>query len=503
MKTDFDIVVIGGGVNGAGIARDAAGRGYSVCLLEKDDFAQATSSASTKLIHGGLRYLEHYAFRLVRESLQERATLQRAAPHIIWPLRFVLPHHKGLRPAWLIRLGLFLYDHLGGKQLVPKSEHVRLDAHPAGQLLKTEFKTGFIYSDCWVEDSRLVILNAMDAEARGATVRNRTKLISAQPNDEGWQLTVESADGVETKVTCKMLVNAAGPWAIDILQRSGAAKNAASLRLIKGSHLIFDRKMPSDDAFLLQNTDGRITFLIPYEDRFTLVGTTDVDVSEDAGPVEISETEITYLLDMINPYLDRPFHRDDIYSSYAGVRPLYDDGSDQAAKANRDYHLELTHHQNAPLLSIFGGKLTTYRRLAESALSQINSVFGADRAKWTAKAVLPGGDFDHQNVLASTLQAQVTDMDDAVALRLVRAYGTKSFTFLKDASKMADLGIEFGYGLTEAELNYLVDYEYAMSAEDVLWRRSKLQLHLSQTQIDAVADWFAARLQAEPSIAAS
>lgn len=290
-----------------------------------------------------------------------------------------------------------------------------------------------------------------------------------------------------------MLVNAAGPWAVDVLQRSGAAKNAAALRLIKGSHLIFDRKMPSEDAFLLQNTDGRITFLIPYEGRFTLVGTTDVDVSGEAGPVDISEAEITYLLDMINPYLDKPFDRSEIYSSYAGVRPLYDDGSDQAAKANRDYHLELTHHDRAPLLSIFGGKLTTYRRLAESALSQINREFGSERPKWTAKAVLPGGDFQSQEGLATALQAQVADMPDDVALRLVRAYGTKSFTFLAGASRMSDLGAAFGYGLSEAELNYLVNYEYAMSAEDVLWRRSKLQLHLTPAQIDAIADWFAAK----------
>ena len=490
MQNAFDIIVIGGGVNGAGIARDAAGRGYSVCLLEKDDFAQATSSASTKLIHGGLRYLEHYAFRLVRESLQERATLQRAAPHIIWPLRFVLPHHKGLRPAWLIRLGLFLYDHIGGKQLVPKSEHVRLDKHPAGRLLKSDYKTGFIYSDCWVEDSRLVVLNAMDAQAKGATVRNRTKLVSAQPQGEGWSVSIETEDGARESISCKMLVNAAGPWAIDILQRSGATQNKAALRLIKGSHLIFDRKMPSEDAFLLQNTDGRITFLIPYEDRYTLVGTTDVDVSGEPGPVDITEDEITYLLEMINPYLDTPFRREDIYASYAGVRPLYDDGSDQAAKANRDYHLEVSHHEDAPLLSIFGGKLTTYRRLAESALEHINATLGKDRSKWTAGAILPGGDFDSQQDLAKQLQSQISDMSDDVALRLVRAYGTKSYQFLGKATKMADLGKQFGYGLSEAELTYLVSDEYAKSAEDVLWRRSKLQLHLTKTQIADVEQWF-------------
>ena len=489
-QTDFDIVVVGGGVNGAGIARDAAGRGYSVCLVEQNDFGGATSASSTKLIHGGLRYLEHYAFRLVRESLQERAVLQRSAPHIIWPLRFVLPHHKGLRPAWLIRLGLFLYDHIGGKQLVPKSTGVRLHQHPAGQLLKKTFHKGFIYSDCWVEDSRLVILNVMDAEAKGATVKNRTKLVAAQPDNAGWHLDLENAAGAKQSISCRMLVNAAGPWAMDVLQRSGKAKNKADLRLIKGSHLIFDRKMPSDDAFLLQNTDGRITFLIPYEGRFTLVGTTDVDVSDTPGPMDISEDEITYLLDMVNPYLDKPFGRDEIYSSYAGVRPLYDDGSDNAAKANRDYHLDVSYQAGAPLLSIFGGKLTTYRRLAESALERINSVFGTPKKQWTAGAVLPGGDFDNQTGLANILTAQISDMGQDVALRLARAYGTKAQVIIADATSMLDLGKQFGYGLSEAELKYLVAHEYATTAEDVLWRRSKLQLHLTSAQIQEVEAWF-------------
>lgn len=518
-SADFDIVVVGGGINGAGIARDAAGRGYRVCLIEQHDLAQATSSASTKLIHGGLRYLEQYDFGLVRKSLQERDILQRAAPHIIWPMRFILPHHKGLRPAWLIRLGLFLYDHIGGKQLLPKSSHVRVQTHPAGKILTDAFTTAFTYSDYWVEDSRLVVLNAMDAQNKGAEIKTHTKLISAKPRaDEGqtdekrvgWQLEVQNAKGESEALSCHMLVNAAGPWAMDVLQRSGGGggANQTSLRLIKGSHLIFDRKMPSEDAFLLQNTDGRISFMIPYEGRFTLVGTTDVDVSDrldvlDAqGKIDISEAEIDYLLAMVNPYLQDPLSRDIIVASYAGVRPLYDDGSHKAAKANRDYHLEVSHHDGAALLSIFGGKLTTYRRLAESALTQINKHFDTTHPSrtahpsWTANAVLPGGDFESQQQLIDDLQTQISDMPEQVARRLVRAYGTKTYEFVGDATQMQALGRQFGCGLSEAELGYLVAHEYAKSAEDVLWRRSKLQLHLNDTEIAAVEAWLAGYLAA-------
>ena len=486
---EYDIVVVGGGINGAGIARDAAGRGYSVCLVEKDDLAQATSSASTKLIHGGLRYLEHYAFRLVREALQERTILQKMAPHIIWPMRFVLPHHKGLRPAWLIRLGLFIYDHLDWAQMVPKSVKTPLRAHPAGAVLSDEFATAFIYSDCWVEDSRLVVLNALDAEKHGASIRTRTKLTSARPLKSGWQLTLTAADGTSEEVSCKMLVNAAGPWAMDILQRAGARENKAKLRLIKGSHLIFDRKLPCDEAFLLQNTDGRITFIVPYEGRFTLVGTTDVDINSADGPLDISEPETNYLLEMVNPYLKQPLTKEEICGSYAGVRPLYDDGSGQAAKANRDYQLAVSHHEGAPLLSVFGGKLTTYRRLAESALARINAEFGADRPKWTASSVLPGGDFSDPESLAAELMAQIPDMPADTAMRLVRAYGRLAFEIIGDARTVADLGTDFGYGLSEAELAYLRKAEYAQSAEDILWRRSKLWLHLNPAQRQAVANW--------------
>ena len=493
-NAQFDLVIIGGGINGAGIARDAVGRGYSVCLIEQDDLAQATSSSSTKLIHGGLRYLEHYAFRLVRESLQERSVLQRMAPHIIWPMRFILPHHKGLRPGWLIRLGLFIYDHLGGRRSVPASQRLRLSQHSAGDVLNPAFTTAFAYSDCWVEDSRLVILNALDADRRGAEIRTRTQLVSAQSVDGIWQLKVQTDDGQTQTLRTRLLVNAAGPWAIDILHRTGLARNQTCLRLIKGSHLILDHQLPGEEAFLLQNTDGRITFMIPYEQRFTLIGTTDVDVQmpELSSQIDISEAETDYLLQMVNSYLRSPLSRSDIVASYAGVRPLYDDGAGQAAKANRDYYLELDKTAGAPLLSVFGGKLTTYRRLAEAAMVKINGVFGKDRPSWTADAVLPGGAFTSQNELVDQVKNSVTDMPDDVAWRLIRAYGTDIFTLIGSASCMADLGKQFGYGLSEAEVRYLMAHEYARTAEDILKRRSKLYLHLTPQQRDDFERWLAA-----------
>ena len=499
--TDYDLVVIGGGINGAGIARDAAGRGYRVCLVEKSDFGSATSAASTKLIHGGLRYLEHYAFRLVRESLQERAVLLKMAPHIIWPMRFILPHHKGLRPAWLIRLGLWLYDHLGGPQPVPKSAFLRFKSHPASRFIKPDFATGFAYSDCWVEDSRLVVLNLKDAERLGADVFNRTQLVSAKAEHDIWQLEL-AGQGSSRTITSKMIVNAAGPWGMDVLQRlddgqASSNHSSAKLRLIKGSHIIINRQLPSDEAYLLQNADGRITFLIPYEGQFTLVGTTDVDYHELPETIDISSDEINYLMEMVNPYLQTPITSDEIVASYAGVRPLYDDGKGQAAKANRDYHLELDDRYGARLLNVFGGKLTTYRRLAESALKHINKAFERAPDRWTASSFLPGGDFADldQQSLARQLQQKIADMPDKVALRLVRAYGTEAQGLIGSANKMSDLGTDFGYGLTEAELRYLVDVEYAMTGEDILYRRSKLYLHLDNTAQAQVADWLASYQQ--------
>ena len=487
----YDIAIIGAGINGAGIARDAAGRGYKVCLIEKGDPGQATSSASTKLIHGGLRYLEHYAFRLVGEALAERDRLLSAAPHIIWPLRFVLPHHKGLRPQWLIRLGLFIYDHLGGTSRLAKSRKLNFARTGLSGFLKSEFVTGFVYSDCWVEDSRLVILNVMDAQARGADIRIRTTCSQARVKGGVWALDLKD-DHSDSTIQARMVVNAGGPWALDVDQRVGKSDNLSSLRLIKGSHLILKRKMPTQDAFLIQNTDGRITFMIPYEQEFTLLGTTDVDVNDDPGQLAISEDEIEYLIEMANLYLAQPISRDDIAASYAGVRPLYDDGKGDAAKANRDYHLKQTIQDGLPLLSIYGGKLTTYRKLAEAALKEINTALGENRPAWTADAVLPGGDFGAKTAeeLADALCAQISDMPYKVALRLVRAYGTSVSEVTSGASDMADLGLDFGAGLTEAEARYLAAHEFARRPDDVLYRRSKLYLHLDDTQIQSFRRWW-------------
>ena len=491
--THFDLVVIGGGINGTGIARDAAGRGYSVCLVEQHDLAQATSSASTKLIHGGLRYLEHYAFRLVRESLQERTVLQSLAPHIIWPMRFILPHHTAARPYWLVRLGLFIYDHLGGRRSVPASGRINLETDKSGNLLKSDFTSGFTYFDCWVEDSRLVVLNAVDAARHGAEIRTGTKLVSASISGEDWQLVVRPESGPSELLSCSMLVNAAGPWAGDILHRAGIEKQKASLRLIKGSHLILNRQLPTQDAYLLQHADGRITFLIPYEERFTLLGTTDVDVHSAAlsGQMDISQEETEYLLNLVNRYLEIPLGQSDIVASYAGVRPLFDDGQGKASTANRDYHLELSKQAGPPLLSVFGGKLTTYRRLAETALTEINNALGQSRPSWTASAPLPGGDFTSFDGLVDRLKAQIADIPEQLARRLVRAYGTEVFTLTKQASHFAELGALFGGGLSEAEVRYLIEHEFARTADDILYRRSKLYLHLTETEKKRFSDWWA------------
>ena len=411
--------------------------------------------------------------------------------------RFILPHHKGLRPGWLIRLGLFIYDHLGGRRGLPASGRIGLKTHPAGTVLSSAFSTAFIYSDCWVEDSLLVVLNAVDASRRGAVIRTRTKLVSAEAKDGHWQLITQPESGPPEEVSCRMLVNAAGPWAADILHRTGTQNNKAALRLIKGSHLIVNRQLPTQDAFLLQNSDGRITFLIPYEDRFTLIGTTDVDVqmSELSSQMTITDTETEYLLKTINGYLKTHVSRSEIVASYAGVRPLYDDGSGQAAKANRDYHLEASEQDGAPLLSVFGGKLTTYRRLAETALKEINAVLNETRPAWTAHVPLPGGDFTRPAVLEDRLKAQISDMPEQVARRLVRAYGTDVFTLAADATCLADLGQSFGEGLSEAELRYMMAHEYARTADDILMRRSKLYLHLTDKQKQHLDSWLSSEQQ--------
>jgi glycerol-3-phosphate dehydrogenase len=461
----FDLAVIGGGINGAGIARDAAGRGLKVLLLEQGDLAGATSSASTKLIHGGLRYLEYYEFRLVREALTEREILLRAAPHLVRPLRFVLPHHAGLRPWWMIRTGLFLYDHLGGRKLLPPTRSLDLSHDPA---LKAGFGRGFEYSDCWVDDARLVVLTARDAALWGADIRTRTRCTAARPLDGVWSLTL--SDGREERA--RVLVNAAGPWVSQVLSGVVAQNAPTSIRMVKGSHIVTRKLFEGDRAYIFQNGDGRVCFAIPYQQDFTLIGTTDEDYTGDPSAVAISPAEEAYLLAAVNDYLRVPATAADIVWRYAGVRPLRDDGASKAQEATRDYVLELT--GTPPVLSVFGGKITTYRRLAEAAMARLSPYFPGLSGPWTAHATLPGGDFPWDGI-----DALVADLPFSSAHRLVHAYGT-------EAAKIPG-GRDLGAGLTEGEVDWLVRHEYARTAEDILWRRTKLGLRFSAAETEALA----------------
>jgi len=491
----FDIAVIGGGINGAGIARDAAGRGWSVFLAEKGDLASATSSASTKLIHGGLRYLEYYEMRLVREALLERETLWRIAPHIIWPLRFVLPHHKGLRPAWLLRLGLFLYDHLGGRKLLPATRTLALRQDAAGAPLKPAFTLGFEYSDCWVEDSRLVVLNARDAADRGAEIATRTSIVNGTREDGCWLLTVRDEDtGALSEVRARTLVNAAGPWVAEVLNTIVHDNAAASVRLVKGSHIVVPKLYDHDRCYIFQNADRRIFFSIPYERDFTLIGTTDLDFEGDPRGVRASEAEIAYLCDGASDYFKVPVTPDQVVWTYSGVRPLYDDGASEAQAATRDYVLKLDAPTDQPaLLSIYGGKITTSRRLAESALAMLAPFLptARRRAGWTGVEPLPGGDFavDGFDALVAGLVGRYPFLPPALARRLARAYGTKAADVLGTAATLDDLGRQFGAGLSAAEVDYLMHQEWASTAEDIVWRRSKLGLRLSKAEIAALDDY--------------
>jgi glycerol-3-phosphate dehydrogenase len=488
-----DLAIIGGGINGAGIARDAAGRGLSVHLVEQGDLGGATSSASTKLIHGGLRYLEHYAFRLVREALEEREVLWSIAPHIIWPLRFVLPHHAGLRPAWLLRLGLFLYDHLGGRTKLPGTRGLDLRRDEAGQGLREGFTRGFEYSDCWVEDSRLVVLNARDAAARGAVIETRTRCLSATREEGAWTLTLAAPDGTGRRhLRARTLVNAAGPWVAEVLGAVAHVNTPASVRLVQGSHIVVPRLFAHDRCYIFQNSDRRIVFAIPYEQDFTLIGTTDRDWRGDPGAVTASADEVAYLCDAVSAYLKRPVTPGDVVWTYSGVRPLYDDGASAAQEATRDYVLSLDAPPGQPaLLSIFGGKITTYRRLAMSALDALAPHLPARRGEakgWTGRSPLPGGDFatDGFDALVADIAARHPWLAAAQARRLVRAYGTEALRLLDGARSAADLGRDFGAGLTEAELRFLADTEWARTGEDVLWRRSKLGLRMTEAGRAAV-----------------
>ncbi|MEO9469441.1 glycerol-3-phosphate dehydrogenase [Parasphingorhabdus sp.] len=490
----YDLAIIGGGINGVGIARDAAGRGLNVLLVERDDLASHTSSASTKLVHGGLRYLEHYEFSLVRKALQEREVLLRAAPHIIWPMRFVLPVDEGMRPAWFLRLGLFLYDNLGSRSLLPGTKSINLHNDSRGKTLQKRLKKAFAYSDCWVEDARLVSLTARDAVERGADIRTRTECTGLEREGDCWTLTLQSGEQVREE-QAKVLINAAGPWVDPVTALYDQSSNAAKLRLVKGSHIVIARKFEGDHSYIFQNKDGRIIFAIPYEGKHTLIGTTDQPWSYDEGPAEISDSETDYLCAAASEYFSEPVVRDDILWTYSGVRPLFDDHSQSASTVTRDYVFDYNDIGGAPVLSVFGGKITTYRVLARQAMKTLKSALHIETDDWTKGASLPGGDFapDEFDELVKNYRAQWPFVSEAMMIRLVRAYGTDARKILGEAQTEQDLGQNFGAGLFEAEILWLVQHEFAVAADDVLWRRSKLGLHMTESEKAALASWFVDR----------
>lgn len=489
----YDIAIIGGGVNGCGIARDAAGRGLSVFLAEKQDLAIGTSSSSTKLIHGGLRYLEHYEFRLVREALSEREVLWSMAPHIIKPLRFVLPHHKKLRPAWLIRLGLFLYDHLGGRKLLPISKGLNLHEDPVGVPLNSSYTKAFEYSDCWVDDARLVVLNALDAAERGAEIRTRSEVTSAERVDDHWKLHItDTQTDKSTTINAKAIVNAAGPWVLDVIANRMRMKSASGVRLVRGSHIVVPRLFDHDRAYIFQNADQRIVFAIPYEQDFTLIGTTDVDYQGRPEDVAATDEEIRYLCDAVNEYFTHAIAPKDVIWTYSAVRPLYDDGASEAQRATRDYVLTIEGDKNGPAtLNIFGGKITTYRRLAEDALKKLSDWFPQIDGPWTAGTPLPGGDFPvgmHEEIIRKLLK-NAPDIPAQVAQRWVRNYGTRANQITSETVSERNLGKHFGAGLYECEINYLIRHEWAVTVEDILWRRTKLGLRMTEQEKSVLAQW--------------
>lgn len=477
----YDVLVIGGGINGCGIARDAAGRGFSVYLAEMSDLASGTSSGSSKLIHGGLRYLEHYEFRLVREALAEREVLWRSAPHIISPLRFVLPLRPDLRSAWILRLGLFLYDHLGPRRQLPASKTINLRSDLRGSALGPLCSRGYEYSDCRVDDARLTVLNARDAADRGAVIATRTKVTGARYEDGLWIVTLGEGDADQRQkdVRARMIVNAAGPWIDDVLGQLGTSSpRARNVRLVKGSHIVVTRLFDDERAFVLQNGDGRIVFAIPFERDLTLIGTTDIEYDGDPRNVAISDDEIRYLCDSANAYFSRQISREDIVWAYSAIRPLYDDGASKAQEVTRDYVLRLDDIDGASVLNVFGGKLTTYRRLAEAALSKIEGHLGSRSGPWTANAPLPGGNFPigRLDVEVGKLRTSHPFLEPQHAQRLVRNYGTLAPEIVGSSSSYPQLGIHFGDDLYEVEVRYLMAREWAMTADDVLWRRTKCGL---------------------------
>lgn len=514
--TEVDVLVIGGGINGVGIARDAAGRGLRVLLCEKDDLAAHTSSASTKLIHGGLRYLEYYEFALVRKALQEREVLMRSAPHIISPLRFVMPHASGQRPAWMIRAGLFLYDHLAKRELLPGTESLHLRQHVTGTPLRQEFYRGFAYSDGWVNDSRLVVLNAMDAAEKGAVVLTHTRCISAQRQGRHWLAQLQTADGSLKTVKSRSMVNACGPWAASFLRQTLRQDAGKTLRLIKGSHIVVRRLFHHDYAYIFQHLDGRIVFAIPYEHDFTLIGTTDLDYTGSLDAVAITDEEISYLCELAGHYFTQPVNPADVVWSYAGVRPLVEEpvaaGKAKAAALTRDYSLELD-TMGAPLLTVFGGKITTYRKLAEEALLMLAPLLGNQASAWTEHACLPGGDLfdkrpDNRAVrefaaFVSQCQQQYGWLPPQLVERLAHAYGSRIHVLLRNKRSLTEMGEMLAPGLYAAEAEYLVQHEWASSAEDILWRRTRLGLHLlagpANDGAEALQRWLDGRRNAHPS----
>ena len=515
-----DLFILGGGINGCGIARDAAGRGLSVTLAEMGDLAQATSSASTKLFHGGLRYLEFFEFRLVREALAERETLLRAMPHISWPMRFVLPWSpemrfesdtptsrllglvmpwmRGRRPAWLIRLGLFLYDHIGGRRILPGTRRLDLSTDPLGAPLKP-FRRAWEYSDCWVQDARLVVLHARDAEARGATILPRTRVTRATRTDGLWQIRTEGEDGPRTH-HARALVNAAGPWVAEVIRDVAHIGSTESVRLVRGSHIVVPRLYDHDRCYFFQGSDGRIIFAIPYEQDFTLIGTTDVDHHGAPGDARCTPDERDYLCRFASAYFRAPVTPDQVVWTYSGVRPLYNDGAKSATAATRDYVLSLD-QDGPPLLNVFGGKITTYRRLAEGALAKLGPFFPKAGGPWTAGVPLPGGDFpvDGVEALEAGIAARYPFLTPREVRRLLRTHGTETFAVLGTAQAREDLGRDFGAGLSEAEVRWFLDREFARTAQDILWRRTKLGLHMTPAQIAALGEWLG---ETAPSAAA-
>ncbi|MEZ9892197.1 glycerol-3-phosphate dehydrogenase [Vibrio lentus] len=499
-SSTLDLIVIGGGINGAGIAADAAGRGLNVGLYEANDFASATSSASSKLIHGGLRYLEHYEFRLVSEALAEREVLLRKAPHVAQPMRFRLPHRPFLRPAWMIRCGLFLYDNLGKRTTLPGSKTVNL---AKSGLLKPEMKTGFEYSDCWVDDARMVLLNVLAAKENNAEVRNYCRVEKAHREGGIWHVTIlDVMTNQRFERKAKALVNAAGPWVKQFFDDGLEQASPRNIRLIKGSHIVVPRIHDEPQAYILQNKDNRIVFMIPYLDKFSIIGTTDLEYKGDPRNVAIDDVEVDYLIDIVNQHFVKQLGREDVVWTYSGVRPLCDDESDSPQAITRDYTLELDAElDKAPLLSIFGGKLTTYRKLGEAALKKLEPHLTNMGAPWTANNTLPGGNFScSREQLAKMIHTKYPWASEALLLRYVTQFGTYTWKLLEGANSEADLGSQFSseaHGVYQVEIDYLINEEMAMTDEDILWRRTKLGLYMSESEQQAVTDYLKEKLQSK------